>query len=207
MRWIDSVKSSQDFGAWRSGRVKHDRDNTDIVCTQAAHVPALDGEVDQLFGRIDPGVTAIWVDHVTLVVAFSVEHRLDGHSWRKNVPETIGGEDETLVFQGTQVDDVQVGIGTNHKDIIFGVVAPEISESTRNRQERNFFDVSWAADRALVSVSWSVPEVIKIKLPSLIKTFNWQVIVADWKTGKLQLKDDANFILAFQIFFFNTITS
>ena len=95
---IDSVKSSQNFGPRWSRRVEHDSDHADVVGAQAAHVPSLDGEVDQLFGRIDPGVTSIGVNHVTLVVALGIEHRLDSHSGRENVPEAVCCEDETPVL-------------------------------------------------------------------------------------------------------------
>ena len=50
------MKPTKDLGPRWARRVEHDGDDADIVGPQVAHVPPLDGQVHQFFGRIDPAI-------------------------------------------------------------------------------------------------------------------------------------------------------
>ena len=51
--------------------------------------------------------------------------------WCKHVPHAVGAEDETPVSRYIDRVDKRIRLRRNDKDILLGVVAPQVSQGTR----------------------------------------------------------------------------
>ena len=92
-----------------------------------------------------------------LVVFFSLKNTLHSHLRGHDVPNAICAQNQTPVFQHVELIDNEIGFGTDDVNIIFGIVGPEVAQSSGDRQKRNLIDVGGPADGTLMASTGTIP--------------------------------------------------